>query len=276
MERTESQIREHYELEVFLADKLRNSKKEERAKLYAEVYNELFSKIKHHPQLTRKISEEESQSDLQKQLGFLNRFLNKETTYLEIGAGDCKLAFEVAKLVKNSIAIDVSETITDSASTPGNFRLILTDGTQIPVPPKSVQVAYSNQLMEHLHEEDAFDQLKNIYQSLDINGRYICITPNRINGPHDVSAHYDEKARGFHLKEYTWLELSVLFRKAGFNKTVGYIGRGNYFIGIHLFPLIIYESLLSLIPRKARKLLSKSVVFRAVLFIRLAGIKKVG
>jgi SAM-dependent methyltransferase len=272
--RTEEQIREHYELEVELADRLRNSKKEDRAKLYGEVYNELFSKIKHHPQLTRKISEDESRQNIEQQLRFLKRFLSPETTYLEVGAGDCLLAFEVAGYVKESIAVDVSDSITHNTEKPANFRLLITNGTEIPVAPGSIGVAYSNQLMEHLHPDDAFEQLQNICSSLAKNGKYICVTPNRINGPHDVSAYYDDTARGFHLKEYTCGELSGLFKKAGFDSTAAYVGFGSFFVKAPVFILAGYERFLMVLPRKFRKLLMKTSFFRGVLFIRLAGIKK--
>jgi hypothetical protein len=31
--------------------------------------------------------------------------------------------------------------------------------------------------MEHLHPEDAFEQLRNIIRALAPGGRYVCITP---------------------------------------------------------------------------------------------------
>ena len=72
--------------------------------------------------------------------------------------------------------------------------------------------------MEHLHPEDAFEQLRNIIRALAPGGRYVCITPNRLNGPHDVSSHLDREATGFHIKVYTVTELARLFRAAGFAK----------------------------------------------------------
>ena len=52
-------------------------------------------------------------------------------------------------------AVEVSEEITGNLAFPRNVRLLLSDGTSIPVPDASVAVAYSNQLMEHLHPDDA-------------------------------------------------------------------------------------------------------------------------
>ena len=41
-------------------------------------------------------------------------------------------------------------------------------------------------------------------------GVYICITPNRVSGPHDVSRGFDEVATGFHMHEYTGREIRPL------------------------------------------------------------------
>ncbi len=48
------QIREHYEIEKELADRLRLSSRAERRQMYGRVYDELFRRVPHHSQLTRK------------------------------------------------------------------------------------------------------------------------------------------------------------------------------------------------------------------------------
>jgi predicted SAM-dependent methyltransferase len=88
----------------------------------------------------------------------------------------------------------------------------------IPVEAGSVNVIYSDQLMEHLHPEDAIEQLQNIYNALAPGGVYICHTPNQLSGSHDVSGCYDEIATGFHLHEYLVTELYALFKKIGFSQ----------------------------------------------------------
>lgn len=62
--------------------------------------------------------------------------------------------------------------------------------------------------MEHLHPDDAYEQLQEIYNALIPGGIYICITPNRLSGPHDVSQYFDSIATGFHPKEYTTVEMN--------------------------------------------------------------------
>ena len=216
--RTAERIRVHYEVERELADRLRNSSRSDRRDLYSLVYDELFERVPDHPQLTRKVSAEDTRVQLELQMRFLRHFLRPGITFLEIGAGDCSLSVEIARTARRVYALDVSESISALAEHPANLERVISDGVSIPVPAGSVDFAYSNQLMEHLHPDDAFEQLRNILQALAPGGRYICITPNRLNGPHDVSSHFDREATGFHIKEYTVTELTHLFRAAGFAK----------------------------------------------------------
>jgi len=92
-----------------------------------------------------------------------------------------------AKVARQVYAVDVSVEAVGAIDPPENFSLIISDGVSVPVPGGSVDVAWSAQLMEHLHPDDAREQLGNIYRALKPGGVYICITPNRISGPHDIS-----------------------------------------------------------------------------------------
>ena len=267
------QIREHYEIEKRLAYRLRNSTREERKTLYTSLYDELFRSVPHHPQLTIKSSPEESAGKVAYEIKHLRPFLRDDTTFLEIGPGDCALSFEVAKIVKMVYAIDVSEEITKNLSLPPNFKLILSDGANISVPAGSVDVAYSNQLMEHLHPDDALKQLRNIYDALASGGIYMCVTPNRLNGPHDVSMHFDTVATGFHLKEYTITELCHLFQTTGFSKVRILVSLKNIRIFLPVLPVKICEKMLSVLPFSLRKSLASCRPIAKLLGIRLVGTK---
>lgn len=273
VERTTEQLREQYEIEKELANKLRNAPKQERRHLYSSLYDELYRRVPHHPQLTRKSSPLETIQAIDSQMKLLRRFLNKNITFLEVGPGDCALSVEVTKLVKQVYAVDVSDEITKGLKWPPNFHLLLSDGSSVPVPPSSVDVAYSNQLMEHLHPGDAFEQLENIYNALIRGGVYICITPNKLSGPHDISKFFDEVATGFHMKEYTTLELSNLFRKAGFSQVRVYIGAKGKYISVSTFLVILYEKLLGKLPYAHRKNILRIKPFRLLLGNYFIGIK---
>jgi SAM-dependent methyltransferase len=139
-------------------------------------------------------------------------------TYLEVGAGDCAHASWVAARAGKIYALDVSEEITAAVAQRAKIEVVITDGRSVPVPPGSVHVAFSDQLLEHLHPDDASDQLTNIYRSLAPGGVYLCVTPNRLSGPHDISRYFDPVATGLHLKEYTNQELAIQMREAGFTR----------------------------------------------------------
>lgn len=250
--RTWEQIREHYEVERELADQLRYASKEERRKLYVSVYNELFKRVPHHPQLSHKASAEYTAREVARKMLFLRPFLHSEATFLEIGTGDCALAWEVARTVKKSYGIDVSIEIAGHMKHPNNFQLLISDGCTIPLEDNSVDVAYSDQLMEHLHPDDAFEQLQEIHRVLQPGGMYLCVTPLRLSGPHDVSRHFDTVATGFHLKEYTVSDLCDLFKQVGFNKVVPYIGTRGIYISPPVFLVKAHELIVSLLPRKYR------------------------
>jgi SAM-dependent methyltransferase len=265
-------LRQHYEVEKELADRLRHATREQRRSLYGLVYDELYQRVPQHPQLTRKASPELSRAGLVPQLRLLRRYLRPETVVLEIGPGDCALSFALAEQVRQVYGLDVSETITQRVSLPSNFKLILSDGTSVPLPPESVDVAYSNQLMEHLHPDDALEQLEGIWRALRPGGVYICITPNGLSGPHDISAHFDSVATGFHLKEYTVAELSQLFRRVGFRKVQTLLGRQGVCIPAPVAPVVAGEAVLGLLPPGPRRALGRTLG-RAFLGIRLLGTK---
>ncbi|HEY9660429.1 MAG TPA: class I SAM-dependent methyltransferase, partial [Allocoleopsis sp.] len=189
---TLDQVKAHYEIETELAARLHKSTKAERRHLYTAVYNELYTKLPNNSIAKRKTSLATKKWVIQQRLQFIQPFLKPDKVFLEIGPGDCGLCFEIARQVKQVYAVDVTEQYKDQDNCPDNFKLIISDGTSIPVPDNSIDIIYSHQVMEHLHPEDAVEQLQNIYRALAPGGIYICITPNRLSGPHDISHHFDE------------------------------------------------------------------------------------
>lgn len=272
-QRTTEQIRQHYEVETELAARLRQASREERRSLYTALYDEMLRRVPSHPLLTRKLSPEFRTRQVAERISYLKKFLTPETVFLEIGPGDCAVSFEIARRVRQVYAVDVSEEITRQVTMPTNFQLFISDGSSIPVPPGSVQAAFSDQLMEHLHPDDALEQLRNIHRALTPGGVYICNTPSRLTGPHDVSGYFDREARGFHLAEYTVEELSRLFRAVGFSEVkVLTVLRGRSF-QLPVFPLVALEKLLARLPYDLRKSCAGSFPFSSLLGVQLIGVK---
>ena len=271
--RAPAEIIGHYIVEKELAKRLKDADSEERKGLYKTVYDELYKRVACHPQITRKIDAKAQKLSICSKMKFLSGFLNQDSVFLEIGPGDCQLSFEAARYVKKVYAVDVSESITKNIQRPSNFELIISNGIDIPVHAGAVSIAYSNQLMEHVHPDDAKDMLQGIYNALAPGGVYICFTPHRFSGPHDISKYFDSIATGLHIKEYTNEELSRMFRSVGFSKIRPYVNLKIVYIWIPISLVIMLEKLLNLFSHGARKKIAGSLLFRGILGIRLTAKK---
>jgi SAM-dependent methyltransferase len=274
--RSEAQLREHYLVERELAARLRNASKEERRELYSHVYDELLERVPHHPMLRtrRDVSAVANrQRKVTRSLEFVRRFLSSERVLMEIGAGDCAMSIRACGETRRVYAIEVSQQITSDVEPPVNLRLVLTDGCSIPLPDEVADVAFSDQLMEHLHPEDAEHQLREIRRCLARGGVYICVTPNRLYGPRDVSEYFDEVATGLHLREYCARDIRATFLEAGFRRVRFYAGGRRWFIRCPYALLALVERALELLPYKLRKRLADNAPARAFLGLRVAAFK---
>jgi SAM-dependent methyltransferase len=269
--RTPSDIREHYEVERQLAERLKASTRAERSTLYTALYDELLQRVPSHPLLEQRADSTVTAG----QLRMFDRYLDADSVFLEIGAGDCALSLAVAERVREVYALDVSEEITAEArrAQRENLRIVVTDGLSIPLKPASVTLAFSDQLFEHLHPDDALDHLRQVHEVLRPGGRYICLTPNRLTGPHDVSKYFDETATGFHLREYSATELERLMRAAGFARVE--FGTTRRSRSLRLPRLLVHgvEGAFERLGRRWRVRLGHALPLRVVLGSYAIGIK---
>src|ERR1051326_924375 len=86
-QRTIEQLKEHYEIEKALAQRLRASSPEERKELYASIYDEFNQRIPYYAEVSQKQKKQATIMIGTPQGNFLRRFLRKETVFLEIGPG---------------------------------------------------------------------------------------------------------------------------------------------------------------------------------------------
>lgn len=270
---TRSELRAHFEIERELAAKLKSSAKESRSTLYKDVYDELFRRVPHHPQLTERESGKTRALRAARQVKFLLGLTSSRPVVVEVGPGDCATSLAMAVHADYVYAVDVSSEITGKINPPANFRLLLSDGCSIDVTSGSVDLVFSNQLMEHLHPEDALEQLRNIHRVLKPDGKYFCITPNRLSGPHDVSQHFANVACGFHLREYSLKELLEIFKLAGFFKFKIYIGKDGRFVRVPLWSGLAVEAAVGALHHRIRKRIGKMAPVRLLLGIRLLALK---
>ena len=271
--RTLDQLRQHYAVERELADRLRSAPEDSRGRLYAECYDELFRRVPDHPQLTRKADPAEQHEAVETRARLVTHVLPRGGVFLEIGPGDCSLAIRMCERAADVYAVDVSAEITSHLSPPANFHLLLSSGADIPVPDNSIDAAFSYQLIEHLHPDDAERHLREVHRSLRPGGVYLCVTPNRLNGPHDISKYFDDVARGFHMREYTNGELSRQFVRAGFRRAEPVMTLGGT-LGVVPLPLLrAVEGALMCLPSRVRRSVAAAPVMYRGLGVTMRGTK---
>ncbi len=139
------------------------------------------------------------------------------------------------------------------------------------MPPGSVDVAYSNQLMEHLHPDDAAEQLREIFKALAPGGTYLCFTPNSMTGPHDVSRSFDRVATGLHLHECTVTELNRMLKDVGFRHTQVMLPRGG--VTVPTGAVVALESAVGALPGDLSRKVAFSRAMRGFLGIRIVAKK---
>jgi SAM-dependent methyltransferase len=249
-------------VEVELAGRLRAATQEERLSgLYASVYKERLERIPEHPLLIRAGDEAARRESALRQLRLLAPFVSSRTIFAEIGPGDCSLALAVAPLVEMVYAVDVADGLATADSWPPNIRFVHTDGVCLDVPSESVDLVFSNQVLEHLHPDDAYDHLVEIRRVLRPGGRFVCVTPNRLSGPWDVSRGHDPIATGLHLREYTLSEQADLLRRVGFRvRLVASYHGATLLRRLPERPVRMFERALEQLPAAARRPLAAPLV----------------
>lgn len=250
-------LRHHFEVERELAQRLKNSTREQRVELYKTLYEELFRRVPDHPRLTRLETPESLQKAVEARMNLLKPFLKNVETFLEFAPGDCRLAYEVAKYVRMVFAVDISDQSGNPDRPPENFKLIVYDGYNLDFPENSIDLAFSYQFLEHLHPDDVEFHLRLAFKILKPGAAYVLSTPHAFSGPHDISAHFSDTPQGFHLKEWTYRELCALAGKVGFRSL--YIYRFGRLIKSPAATSLnnLAEFLVSLLPKKVRKVMSK-------------------
>jgi ubiquinone/menaquinone biosynthesis C-methylase UbiE len=271
--RSPERIMAHYTLEKQLADELRTSTKTQRdAGLYRTAYTRLLDGLPDHPRklLNGAGATPEMGSYVRRQSQMLAREMSHSDVFMELGGGDCRVALGVAPHVATAIVVDVSDALVPKEIEQPNFEFVLTKGIAVPLADESVSFVYSNQLIEHLHPDDAAAQMREVFRVLKPGGRYLCRTPSRISGPHDVSMFFSDMAEGMHLKEYSYKELHHLLRSAGFGRTSIWIAPRAYrAFTLPQFAGEWIERMFALTPRVLHTRVCRSKVARALLGITM-------
>jgi SAM-dependent methyltransferase len=260
--------------EVRQAQRIRAAHPAERPALYHEIYTKYAREF---PEVLRPFDLAAKDTDYR--CALLKQFIQRDNTVVEVGPGRCELAYALAPLVHEVIGVDVTSDLA-APDPPHNFRLVIADGTTIPLSNESVDLVVSHEFLEHLHPDDALAHVRDAFRILKPGGSYICETPNIICGPHDCGNHSPLLpcpirdgayiTNGLHLKEYTNRSLAALFRRVGFSRTTSFIGARGQYLALPLWVMDLLEGACRQIPPKRR---SHSRILLVLLGLRMRAIK---
>ena len=214
--RTEAQLREQFEVERELAERLRGAS--DTRGLYSEVYAEFLRRVPHHPAVTERDDPGAHAGQVALQLRLLEPFLRPDSRVLEVGGGNGALTTELSRRVRGVIAIEAAEAVSGRPGREGNREVLVSDAPPYPLPDGSVDLAFSCHFIEHLRPDDARVHLREMHRLLAPGGHYLCVTPHRLWGPHDISRYFADVPLGLHLREYSHRDLLGLLGQAGFRR----------------------------------------------------------
>jgi SAM-dependent methyltransferase len=250
-----AELRRQFAVEKELADRLKAADREERAELYGTVYDELFRRLPDLPQVKQRTDPAAKAQLVELQAHLLDGLLGRESTFVEVGSGDCALALHLASQVRRVVAVEASSELVAGLELPPNFELAPARGSVCDLPDQQADVAYSCHFLEHLHPDDAFEHLREMRRILRPGGRYLVVTPNRIYGPHDVSRYFGEETQGLHLREYGHGDLAALLRRAGFARVERLRGIGRKPDSLPVWPSALAENAAMVLPAAWRRAL---------------------
>ncbi|MFC1657048.1 class I SAM-dependent methyltransferase [Candidatus Moduliflexota bacterium] len=258
--RTFEQLRHHYEVERAIARRLKKANREERKALYATMYNELFRQVPDHPRLTQRQSDEMSATAIRSKMNFVRPFINSKTVFVEFAPGDCLFAAEVSGEVERVYGVDISDQRGKAGESPENFELIVYDGYCLDLEENSVDVFFSDQLIEHLHPDDTAHHFRTVKRILKKGGLYLFRTPHSYLGPEDISGYFSEKSEGFHLKEWTYRELAEMVDAQGYESLRTFYPVKGRYLGLTPKYFSTVENAVKYFPSQMRRLISTCMI----------------
>ena len=195
---------------------LREQDFEQRARLYDDFYSELIPLYGR----TAGPAEEDRSKDKYVKL-FRKELEGKRIADFGCGQGHMLLAINRLLETKGLTGIDVvfPEELKKHKEIDFVEANLMTHQLKEPI-----DVAFSDNVLEHLVPEDAAIHLKNIYDNLNPGGKLIIIMPNRLFGPWDVTRIKDFSqsgklaAEGGHVNESTHYEMVAQLKAVGFQQ----------------------------------------------------------
>ena len=189
---------------------------EKRVGLYDELYAKLI------PLYNRKTAQNPADNPKNKYVKLFAPEL-RDKSVVDFGCGDGQMLLAIDRLLKtrslSGIDVVVSKDLKAHESIHFVEGNLMTHEFDEPF-----DVAFSDNVLEHLVLQDAQTHLNNIYRNLNPGGKLIIIMPNRLFGPWDITRIKDfsqsgkTEAMGGHVNESTHYEMIECLQKAGFKE----------------------------------------------------------
>ncbi|MFN5422040.1 MAG: class I SAM-dependent methyltransferase [bacterium] len=189
-----------------------------REKLYREFYSRLL-------QFYGRIANDEGSMESNiatkdNQVSLFEKEL-KNKSIIDFGCGEGLFLFNILKKIpyKNLVGVDIF--IPESLKQQSAIRFIESSIITFQTEDK-FDIAFSDNVIEHLSPLDLIDHVHSVYDSLHPGGKFIIIMPNRLFGPMDITRIIDNSssgkttAQGGHLNESTYTDMIHALTQIGF------------------------------------------------------------
>ncbi|WP_114751633.1 class I SAM-dependent methyltransferase [Pleomorphovibrio marinus] len=216
---SEAVLREAFHLENHYHKLLIKEKKpKERERLYDEFYSNLLQfygrTAKEDTSLESRIASKDPQVTLfEKEL--------RGKSIIDFGCGEGFFLMNIHKNLTYKKLTGVDVFIPDNLRSHPKINFIASGIIHFRTEEK-FEVAFSDNVIEHLAPLDLKDHLTSVYESLLPGGKFILVMPNRLFGPMDVTRILDNsssgktRAMGGHLNESTYHEMVEVLTRTGF------------------------------------------------------------
>lgn len=212
-------LKEAFKLENHYHKLLVNEKDaKKREALYDEFYSNLLQfygrTAKEDGSLEERIATKDPQVTLfEKEL--------KGKSIIDFGCGEGYFLMNIQKKIPYKKLTGVDVFIPDTLLHHPHIKFIASGIINFQTEEK-FELAFSDNVIEHLSPLDLMDHLRSVYESLVPGGKFILVMPNRLFGPMDVTRILDNsssgrvQAQGGHLNESTYHEMVSALTKTGF------------------------------------------------------------
>jgi SAM-dependent methyltransferase len=223
-ETDDARERAHWLIERDLRERLLGSSPDERERVTAEVYDQLFARVPWHP--ANQAEAEDTGGSDSRWLRAFRDLCPPGGTVADLGCGLGGVVIGLSGRAGEAVGVDTSQEMIERCRrrAPINARFVTGSVVKPPLEARYFDLVISMQVIEHLHPDDLDRHLRAVARILKPGGAFLVVTPQALTGPWDCSRGFTESPSGFHTAEMTHAELAARMRRAGFSRMLSPLG----------------------------------------------------